>query len=121
MHIELLLILLLSIKHLIIDFPLQTKYQYSNKGKYGHLGGLLHSFNHGIATFLIFSFFSKYAIFLGIMDAIIHYHIDWLKVNININLNWKPDTHEEFWWLLGIDQFLHTLTYIFLIFLVVSL
>jgi len=43
MTVELLLILLLFTKHFVLDFPLQTKFQWSNKGTYGHPGGLLHS------------------------------------------------------------------------------
>lgn len=46
-----LMIALLFTKHFIIDFPLQTKYQWSNKGIYGHPGGILHAGLHGIGTF----------------------------------------------------------------------
>lgn len=55
---------------------------------------------------------------LGLVDSIIHYHIDWAKMNLNAKMGWGPKTHEEFWWLLGIDQYLHALTYIGLIALV---
>jgi hypothetical protein len=54
------------------------------------------------------------------MDAFLHYHIDWAKMNINKQCGWKADTHEEFWWLLGVDQLLHALTYIGLVALVTS-
>jgi hypothetical protein len=116
----LLLALLLFTKHLVVDFPLQTKYQWSNKGTYGHLGGVLHAGLHGVGTFLCFLMFvPAYAIWLGLADAVIHYHIDWSKMNLNKRFGLTPTTHEQFWWLLGLDQYLHAVTYIVLIALVV--
>jgi Protein of unknown function (DUF3307) len=117
--IELLILFLLFTKHFIVDFPLQTPYQYLNKGKYGHAGGLLHSALHGLATFIIFAIFLvsiKLALFLAIIDFVVHYHIDWAKVNINNRYGWKSDKHSQFWILLGLDQYLHALTYIGLVF-----
>ena len=113
MNITLQLILLLSLKHFIIDSPLQGPFQYRNKGTYAHAGGLLHSGLHGIGTVLVLCWYAPYASFIfGIVDFVVHYHIDWAKVNINKKLGWGPTTHEQFWWLLGLDQLLHTLTYI---------
>lgn len=106
---------LLFLKHFLVDFPLQPKYMYSNKGTYGHPGGILHSGFHGLVTFYIFSFYTPYAIAFGIVDFVVHYHIDWAKMNINKKMGWGPTTHEEFWWLTGLDQFLHALTYIGLV------
>ena len=116
----LILISLLFVKHFYVDFPLQNKYQWSNKDKYGHPGGLLHASLHGLATMLCFWWYAPLAcIYLGLIDAVIHYHIDWAKMNLNSKMGWGPTTHEEFWWLLGLDQFLHAATYIFLVNLVV--
>ena len=98
-------------KHLIIDFFCQTSYQYLNKGKYGHPGGLLHSGLHGIVTGIILN------PVLGILDALVHYHIDWSKIQLNNKFNLKPDNSEKYWWLLGIDQYLHALTYLCLVLL----
>lgn len=105
-------------KHLIVDFPLQTPYQWMNKGTYGHGGGLLHALLHAIGTtFVLLFFFASIegAIILGLIDGVIHYHIDWAKMNINSKFGWKADTHPEFWVLLGVDQWLHAMTYIMLV------
>jgi hypothetical protein len=110
--IELLILVLLFSKHFIVDFPLQTPYQWQNKGTYGHLGGLLHSGLHGTATFLILSFFTPLAIVFGIVDFLVHYHIDWAKMKINAHYGWRSDSHPQFWTLLGLDQYLHAMTYI---------
>ena len=113
------LILLLFTKHFIVDFPLQHRFQYSNKGTYLHPGGLLHAFLHGLGTWACFYWYAPTASFyLAWIDAIVHYHIDWAKMNLNAKMGWGPTTHEQFWWLLGLDQFLHALTYVGLVYLV---
>lgn len=115
MHELLLIFTLLIVKHFIVDFLLQTKYQWSNKGTYGHPGGILHAGLHGIATAIIllfFVFYTEVAIIFGLIDAVIHYHVDWAKMKLNAKKGWAPNTHEEFWWLLGLDQLLHYLTYV---------
>ena len=113
------ILILLFLKHFIVDFPLQNKFQWSNKGTYGHLGGILHSGLHGIGTFFCFIFFTDLpsAMCFAIIDFSFHYHIDWVKMNINKKLGWGPTTHEQFWWLLGLDQLLHSLTYLMLVYL----
>lgn len=119
MPIELLLLLLLFTKHLIVDFPLQVPYHYQNKGTYGHMGGIEHAFFHGASTFIVFLIVGwPVAIIAGLIDMVLHYHIDWAKMNLNKKLGYGPTTHEQFWWLLGLDQYLHAVTYIMLVWLV---
>lgn len=119
MNETLILISLLFLKHFIVDFPLQKPYQWQNKGTYGHMGGILHAWLHGFATMWCFAWWApEAAVYLGVMDMIIHYHVDWAKMNINAKYGWKPDTHEQFWWLLGLDQLAHALTYVGLVALV---
>ena len=116
-----LIMLLLIVKHFIVDLPAQTPYQWMNKGIYGHPGGLLHAGLHGATTFGVLVFFvvAPYALFLGVLDAIVHYHIDWAKMNINKHYGWTADKNPEFWWLLGLDQFLHYFTYIVILLMLV--
>ena len=114
------LFFLFSIKHFVIDFLLQFRYQWSNKGTYGHPGGLLHAGLHGIGTALCLLMFPWPSIMLlAGLDAVLHYHIDWAKMNVNARMGWTATTHEQFWWLLGLDQLLHVLTYILIIALVI--
>jgi hypothetical protein len=116
MHELLLIFTLLIVKHFIVDFPLQTKYQWSNKGTYGHPGGILHSGLHGIGTYLCLFWYAPIAaVYLALADMVIHYHVDWAKMNLNAKMGWGPNTHEEFWWLLGLDQLLHYLTYVVIV------
>jgi hypothetical protein len=115
-EIIILLLTLFGIKHFIFDFLLQRAYQYQNKGIYGHFGGVLHAGLHGIGTFACLVLFNPFfALVAAIFDSVVHYHVDWAKTNINSRFGWGPNTHEEFWWLLGLDQLLHYLTYIAII------
>lgn len=117
---------LLLIKHFICDFPLQTSpYMYTNKGTYGHPGGLIHAAVHGIGTFAVFAIWFYYntnaiiiwkiCLVMAMIDMFVHYHIDWAKMSINKRLGWGPTTHSQFWILLGVDQLLHNLTYVAMI------
>lgn len=128
--IELLLFMALSVKHFIIDFPLQGPYQWKNKGTYLHQGGIYHAMLHLTGTIIaiasVFAFTGqlnhstiKIIPLMGLLDGFIHYHIDWAKMNINQRMGWLPNTHPEFWWLLGFDQLLHTLTYVLIIAIIV--
>ena len=115
-----LVLLLLQIKHWYVDFVMQTPEMVAGKGIYANPKGVLHSAQHGIATLIILALFIPLplAAALALFDFVTHYHIDWAKMNLNKRLGWGPTTHEQFWWLLGLDQFLHALTYIGLIYLV---
>src|SRR3970040_1352534 len=44
----------LMFKHAVADFYLQTSYQYLNKGKYGHPGGIIHAGIHAALTPLVY-------------------------------------------------------------------
>ena len=116
---EVYLLFLLFTKHFIVDFPLQWEYQWRNKGRYGHPGGLIHAGLHGIGTYLCFIWIGfNIAIVFAVFDMVVHYHVDWAKMNLNARYGWKPDNSEYFWWLLGADQFAHAMTYVFLVNLV---
>lgn len=115
------LLLLLQVKHFVCDFPLQWKYQYANKGTYGHPGGILHAAIHQLGSVLVFFAWGHWLNdwwWILMVEAIVHYHIDWAKMNINKCMGWGPLTHERFWWLLGFDQLLHQLTYVWMIWMV---
>lgn len=118
---ELILIFsLLFVKHFVVDFLLQRRYQYENKGVYGHPGGLIHAGLHGLGSWLcLTSFDPAAAVALACADAGIHYHIDWAKTTINQRRKWTP-AHSQYWYLLGLDQFLHYMTYVGMVLLMVE-
>lgn len=106
-------LLLLQVKHWYIDFINQNDAEIKSKGIYGDLEGIKHSLKHGLGTsaavILSFGpFFAVFAVVLGILDSLIHYHIDWAKSN------WgnKDIATKDFWVHLGLDQMAHQVTYI---------
>jgi hypothetical protein len=113
------LYILLQIKHWYIDFVNQTPEEVESKGNYGSGPGIAHSAKHGIGTiFCILAITGQeyfiYALILAIIDGLVHYHIDWTKMNYG-NRDVKTP---EFWNHLGLDQMMHQLTYLFILVMV---
>lgn len=109
------LLVLLQIKHLLFDWLLQPPWMYKNKGTYGHPGGGAHAALHGASTYLILAamnFAPTLCAVVAVAEMVVHYHIDWAKMRLNAVMQWGPTTSENFWRLLGFDQFLHQISYL---------
>lgn len=100
----------LAIKHFLCDFVLQFNNMLKEKGTYGARGGLYHAGLHGWFTMVVLlPFFPHVAILAGILDFLVHYHVDWAKVQLSKNLSPQD---RKFWIWFGLDQLAHYLTYI---------
>jgi hypothetical protein len=115
------LILLLQLKHCYADFVIQTYVQTVKKGIYRDPIGISHSVDHvwtSIAVLLIFSFFvpTNPFVLIGVclVEGIIHYHIDWIKVKYGS----KDQTKPIFWTQFGLDQLAHQLTYLWMVWII---
>jgi hypothetical protein len=122
MTTEMFIMVLFILKHLVFDYLYQPPFMYKNKGTYWHIGGVVHSLLHGLSTFAIALFFTDLhtSFIVGIIDEVLHYHIDWAKMNINKKFGWTATNSENFWKLVGVDLTLHLLTYIGLICIIVK-
>ena len=116
---ELKLITYLMIKHVIADYFMQYSWMIKDKGKYGAWGGLAHSGWHGVLTSAVIAWFGfpiLFSILLGLLDSVIHYHVDYVKSNF-----WKKrklgPSDQMYWIAHGVDQFLHFMTYVLLVIL----
>jgi hypothetical protein len=103
-------------KHMLADFALQTRYQYANKGIYGHPGGLLHAGIHAVLTLPVLMIVpvaspTAAAVVLAAAEFLIHYHVDWTKEQVVRRRGWTS-AMDPYWWALGIDQLMHHLTYV---------
>jgi hypothetical protein len=110
-------------KHFIADFCLQTPYMYKNKGNIWHPGGYLHAFVHAyLSLFILFGNHvqASVAFTLVFIEFWVHFGTDWAKVNINKATGWTAVNSEGFWVLLGLDQFIHSLTYLGMIWYVLK-
>lgn len=114
-HAALAAITYLLVKHAIADFILQTDLIFRQKGSYGAPGGLWHALIHILLTAPVFLLFPGGAPGLAAVllagEFVVHYHIDWTKEQIVRREGWTPKD-KYFWWALGIDQLLHGLTYV---------
>lgn len=124
---------LLVVKHFIFDFPLrlQPPWMFLNKGKYGHIGGILHAGIHAIASAVIITTalprpeeLSTRMWMCGavMFEFLVHYHMDYFKVKIGEGRGWaqrRPDclaiTSHNWFNLLGVDQMVHYLTYVIMV------
>ena len=100
----------LFVKHWLVDFVWQTEEEIKYKGEYQDWRGLKHSLKHGFGTAAVFLIFTdwQWAALSGIVDLLVHYHIDWVKMNFGE----KDMQNPRFWAHLGLDQLAHYLTYL---------
>lgn len=116
------LLVLLQIKHWYIDFVNQSMEEVHSKGIYGTYHGIMHSVKQGIGTLFCVlvltgtGFFFE-AVLVAMLDFVVHYHVDWAKININKMKNYTVND-PEFWAWLGADQLAHQLTYLLILYLV---
>ena len=108
-----LLLSLLFVKHWFVDFVLQTDDMVKSKGIYGSAYGIQHSLQHAVFTLclLLLATSPLLAVILATFDGLVHYHVDWLKMNYGC----RDITKKEFWNHLGLDQLAHALTYILIL------
>lgn len=116
----LLLLLALQAKHFICDGPLQTLRMVQSKSHYGWPLGLLHAGIHLAATagvLLGFGVPAALALKLAAAEGVLHYHIDFTKENVVKTLGWTVKD-APYWWALTLDQTLHHMTYVGLVWLI---
>lgn len=111
-----------QIKHFLADFLFQNKYILTYRHIYGHPSGLIHVAIHAIGSAAILWYvpigFLTFAVVLA-GEAVIHYHIDWLKEQVNRRLGLTMESN-SFWLTLGLDQLLHQLTYVGMILWIIN-
>ena len=104
----------LQVKHFICDGPLQSKAMVDEKRRYGARLGLIHSAIHGFGALIVvvmFIGFVPLAFALALLDALIHYHVDFTKENVVSKMGWTV-AQSPFWWAMSFDQMLHQMTYL---------
>lgn len=110
----LLLLTMLTLKHLVADFVLQSRYIIQNRWIYGHPAGLLHVAIHlGLTLPVLLVMGTPMPVIATMLAAegAVHYHIDWAKDNTVRRYQLTP-ARRAYWVVFGIDQTLHQLTYV---------
>lgn len=121
----LLVLLLLQVKHFLFDFVWQTPWQLANKGHWGHPGGIVHSGLHVAGTAAVLavagpSFGLAFGLALAVLvgEFLVHYHLDWGKEQFV--RRFVTGQGAGFWRMIGLDQLLHQLTYLAIVFVLLG-
>lgn len=108
----LILLIMLQAKHWYVDFVDQNQAEIEHKGTYGHWRGIMHAFKHAVGTGLCVGcvlgpLYWPLSVILGVLDSLVHYHVDWIKSN------WasRDPADSGFWPHFGLDQMAHQITY----------
>lgn len=104
---------LLMIKHFIVDLGLQQYIGPSDKHRYFSSMAHYHYAQHGLATLLVCLVVVlpvEIAILIGVVDYIIHWHIDYCKHHLNSAIG-AVGHSRKWWWTNVLDQCMHTATY----------
>src|SRR5210317_517595 len=104
-------LLLLLIKHAIVDLGVQSQLQNINKSRYFG-NGHIHYMHHGIGTLVVAGLFlpAVTTILCAFIDYFIHWQIEYSKHKINKILDIQSRT-TAWWWTNVLDQGLHFATY----------
>lgn len=111
--------ILMLLKYFICEYILQTAEMTMSKYRYGSLNSLVHIAHHAFGTLVILLVYNVsliQSIFLTLLEAFLHYHIDY----IHIRYGAKSYRDKHYWQWLGAEQFLHQLTVILIMALLVK-
>ncbi len=131
------LLILFQLKHLLADYPLQTKYMLGKfKDKGWELPLLAHVAVHAAFTFVIALHYVdvKKSLCFAMIDGFIHFVMDRVKASPKMLGRFKSLTAETaptatkeqwrsnnlFWWSIGFDQMVHHLTHYAIIWFLVT-
>ncbi len=109
-----LMLCLLQIKHMFADFFLQTPKMLSGRGEYFHMGRAQHAGVHVVGSVIVFLLFGAPLMFIlviGALEWVVHFNIDFFKASYSDKKQLEPN-QAAFWRAAGLDQCLHNLTYV---------
>ena len=110
----LVLLVLLTVKHMFADYFLQTASMLVDRGRYLHWGRAAHCAVHVACSalcLLVMGLPLGLSLMVLIAEFVAHYHIDWGKGRWSDAKGHGP-TDAGYWRAFGADQTLHHLTYI---------
>lgn len=111
------LLCLLQAKHMFADYFMQTRIMLDGRHIYLHFGRFLHAGVHvagSVAAFTIAGAPFTFILAIAVLEWSLHYHIDWAKARYTAQHNLTPDD-AAYWRATGLDQALHQLTYVVMV------
>lgn len=114
----LILLAMLQVKHMFADFYLQTPLMLSNRSAFLHPGRALHCAIHAVGTLIVLAVFGipiGLCIWVAIAEFAVHFLIDFGKGVWSERAGHSP-ADASYWRAFGVDQTLHQLTYVIIVF-----
>jgi len=111
------LLVLFEIKHFLADFPLQSRYMLQKGGAgWGFVAPLLtHALVHAALTGIIVLAFAPALWWLALVDLVSHALMDRAKAGPRYLGRFREPNRPAFWICLGIDQMVHHLTGLYIV------
>ncbi|MCR9127807.1 MAG: DUF3307 domain-containing protein [Rhodobacteraceae bacterium] len=113
----LVLLCLLQIKHMFADYFLQTQKMLSGRNAYLHLGRAQHAAVHAVLSAVVLVAVGAgwgFVVLLVLAEWVVHFNIDYAKARYSEARGHTP-AMAGFWRAAGVDQALHQLTYVAMI------
>lgn len=110
----LILFALFLVKHMFADYFMQTPKMLTGRSQYWHMGRAQHAAIHAVASIIVFVLVGTPTVFILVIcfaEWVVHFHIDWAKAKHSESKCLSP-TEAAFWRAFGVDQTLHCLTYV---------
>ena len=111
----------LEIKHFVADYLLQPGWMLAGKGNVLEFGGYAHAgIDAGMSLIILLLVGTPIGLALALFAAefVLHYALDYAKIHYSTGVH-VENRPARFWALHGVDQLLHQLTYVVMIYLVV--
>lgn len=111
------LLVVFQLKHFIADFPLQNRYMLQKqRSDWSFIPPLaLHCAIHAVTTLIVVLLVQPSMWYLAIVDFIIHFTMDRIKAGPKYLGRFSDISKSGFWIALGLDQMVHHLTHIWII------
>jgi hypothetical protein len=110
-------------KHFLCDFVWQTPRQIQMKGYYGRIGGIEHAGLHALTSLPAILILTRTPALIAavvVVEFLVHYHVDFTKARID-RVRALSVQDSVYWVYFGLDQLLHQLTYLGIVFVLMSL
>ncbi len=117
-----LLLVVYQVKHFLADFPLQRQYMLKKVSpKWDFLLPLsVHCGVHAILTLGITLLIKPQLWWLAIVDFCVHFVMDRIKAGPKYLGRYNDVTKTPFWLAMGLDQMVHHLTHIYIVWVLVT-
>ena len=119
LYLVFVLSIIFHIKHLFCDYIFQTKYMIEKKTGQGwdfFIPLLLHCGIHAVFTLGIVWWVNKSLWYLAVIDLIVHFIMDRIKSGPCYLGRFKEIDTAAYWNIIGLDQMVHHLTHLYIIY-----